>query len=266
MRPADLVEDSRQHLEWWDYKSRIVRRVTLNDLVPPSLLMYKTTMALSHIRRTTRDLSWGRNWVTLRNTAFISNRFICWLACCGDHVPCSVREPSCAPIRDWRHLWIKLSLSLGHSVKPLAAPKERPTKPPDGEWSGSLKSCLTRTPSPGTIPLTPTTGLGGGVVDLLAMNVNIPKSLWRSLADISDRHFIELSYNVNFYYVYILCAIVLDSFVSGWTPPASFWVAIYIVQQWLLLHHPQTPEREAASFSVCAVDVHMYPSSCTRAV
>ena len=150
-----------------NFKSQIVRWVSRNDLVPPSLLMYETTMALSHIRRTTRDLSWSRNRVTLRNTASISNRFICWLACCGDHFPCSVREPSCTPIRDWRHLWIKLSLSLGHSVKTPAAPQERPNKAPDGEWSGSLKSFLTRT-SPGTIPLMPTTGLGGGVVDLLA--------------------------------------------------------------------------------------------------
>ena len=77
-------------------------------------------------------------------------------------------SPAAPPIRDWRHLWIKLSLSLGHSVKPPAAPQERPTKPPDGEWSESLKSCLTSTPSPGTISLTPTTGLGGGVVDILA--------------------------------------------------------------------------------------------------
>ena len=94
-----------------NFKSPIVRRVSLNDLVPPSLLMYETTTVLSHIRGTTLDLSWGRNRVTLRNTASISNRFICWLACCGDHVPCSVREPSCAP-----HPWLEASVNKVISV------------------------------------------------------------------------------------------------------------------------------------------------------
>ena len=98
-------------------------------------------------------------------------------------------SPAAPPIRDWRHLWIKLSLSLGHSVKPPAAPQERPTKPPDGEWSESLKSCLTRTPSPGTIPLDAHHWIGRRrsrpLGTRVAMNVNIPKSLWRSLADMS---------------------------------------------------------------------------------
>ena len=62
--------------------SRIIRRVSLNDLVPPSFMMYDTTTALSHIRRTTRDLSWGRKPVTAISTAsMISNRLMCWVAC-----------------------------------------------------------------------------------------------------------------------------------------------------------------------------------------
>ena len=138
-------------------RRRIVRQVSLNDLVLPSLMMYDTTMALSYIRHSTRDLSWGKNPATPGSTASISNILMCWFACCLDNVHCSLWEPSYAPICGWRHLW---SLPLRHSVRPPAALQGRTTKPPHGEWSGSLKSCLTRTLSPDTRPLMPITGLG----------------------------------------------------------------------------------------------------------
>ena len=48
-------------------RSWMIRRVSLNYLVLPSLVMYDTTTALSYIRRTTRDLSWGRKPVTVRS-------------------------------------------------------------------------------------------------------------------------------------------------------------------------------------------------------
>ena len=71
-------------------------------------------------------------------------------------------------------------------------------------------------------------------------------------------------------YMFLL-VVILDPFVSGRTPPACFWVLfIYIMSSSgycsVVTDHPQAPEREAASFCVCVVDVHMYPSSCTRAV
>ena len=81
-------------------RRRIVRQVSLNGLVPPSLMMYDTTTALSHIRHTTRDLCWGRDTATLRSTASIFNRLMCWLVCCLNNVPCSLWEPSCG----WMHL------------------------------------------------------------------------------------------------------------------------------------------------------------------
>ena len=141
-------------------RRRIVRQVSLNDLVPPSLMMYDTTMALSYIRHSTRDLSWGKNPATPGSTASISNILMCWFACCLDNVQCSLWEPSYAPICGWRHLYREWSLPLRHSVRPPAALQGRTTKPPHGEWSGSLKSCLTRTLSPDTRPLMPITGLG----------------------------------------------------------------------------------------------------------
>ena len=57
----------------------ILRQVSLNDLVPPSLMMYDTTTTLSHIRHTTWDLCWGRDTATLSSTASIINRLTCWL-------------------------------------------------------------------------------------------------------------------------------------------------------------------------------------------
>ena len=61
-------------MSFWlqNLRSRIIRQVSLNDLVPPSLIMYDTTTALSHIRHTTWDLCWGRDTATLRSTASIS--------------------------------------------------------------------------------------------------------------------------------------------------------------------------------------------------
>ena len=94
-----LMSFRLQNLRRW-----IVRQVSLNDLVPPSLMMYDTTMALSYIRHSTRDLSWGKNPATPGSTASISNILMCWFACCLDNVHCSLWEPSYAPICGWRHL------------------------------------------------------------------------------------------------------------------------------------------------------------------
>ena len=87
----------------------------------------------------------GRNLVTPRSTASIPNRLMCWLACWGDHIPCSIWESSCAS-----HPWLEASVNRVISVS--RALSETPCKTTreahhatDGEWSRSLKSCLTRT-------------------------------------------------------------------------------------------------------------------------
>ena len=57
-----------------------------------------------------------------------------------------------------------------------------------------------------------------------------------------------------------LWVVVLDPSVSGRTPPVCFWVLFIMSSSGYcsaVSHHPQTPEREAASSCVCAVDVHM---------
>ena len=131
-----------QNLRW------IIRWVSLNDLVPPYLMMYDTTMALSHIRHTTRDQVEAG---TLLLSGALPPSLIDWWA----GLPTA---------------WTTSLVSNALSEIP-AALQGRVTKPPDGEWSGSLKSCLTRTLSPDTKPLMPITGLCGVRADLSALGL-----------------------------------------------------------------------------------------------
>ena len=105
--PRRCTGTSRIPFQSQNLRNRIARQFSLNDLVPPSLLMYDMTTVFSHIRHTNQNFSWGRNPVTLRYTASISNRFMCWLA----YVPCSVWEPSCAP-----QPWLEASMERVMSV------------------------------------------------------------------------------------------------------------------------------------------------------
>ena len=68
--------------------------------------------------------------------------------------------------------------------------------------------------------------------------------LWSTvMVNISDRYFIEISYNVNFYYVYIS---VGDCFGSL----CLFLGAIYNVQQWLLLYCNTPPLDPLGGYSL----------------
>ena len=151
-----------QNLRW------IIRWVSLNDLVPPYLMMYDTTMALSHIRHTTRDhVEAG----TLLLSGALPPSLIDWWAGLPTAWTTSVAAHGspAVPPSVAGDIYKECSLSLTHSMRSPAALQGRVTKPPDGEWSGWLKSCLTRTLSPDTKPLMPITGLCGGRADLSAL-------------------------------------------------------------------------------------------------
>ena len=84
-------------------RSRIIRQVSLNDLVPPSLIMYDTNHGVvahqAHYMRLV--LRQGHGYTQEHCLHLI---LMCWLACCLDHIPCSLWEPSCASICAWMHL------------------------------------------------------------------------------------------------------------------------------------------------------------------
>ena len=80
-----------------NFNNLIVNRVNLNDLVPPSCLIYDTTVALSHIKWTTLPCRWFRSPLIAHNTA-LSLRVLMWFwLCAGDHWPLTLRSPSWAP-------------------------------------------------------------------------------------------------------------------------------------------------------------------------
>ena len=80
-----------------NFSNLIVNRVNLNDLVPLSCLIYNTTVALSHIKRTTLLCRWFRNALTAHKTA-LSLRVLMWFwLCAGDHWLLMLRSPNWAP-------------------------------------------------------------------------------------------------------------------------------------------------------------------------
>ena len=78
-------------------RSLIKRQVNRKDLVPPSCLMFETTVALSHIRRTTLWHRNGRKLHTAYNKASISNRLICCCCWAVNHQPMMLQRSNWAP-------------------------------------------------------------------------------------------------------------------------------------------------------------------------
>ena len=81
------------------FSRRIVTCMRVKDRVPHSVLMYATVTALSHIKRTTRDLRWsqGRKALTVLMTTCISRTFMCDNLWDADHSPCVECDPNWAP-------------------------------------------------------------------------------------------------------------------------------------------------------------------------
>ena len=94
-----LMSFRLQNLRRW-----IVRQVSLNDLVPPSLMMYDTTTALSYIRHSTRDLSWGKNPATREHCLHLQHIdvLVCLLP---GQCPLQLMGAQLGP-----HLWLEASV------------------------------------------------------------------------------------------------------------------------------------------------------------
>ena len=86
-------------------RRRIIRQVSLNDLVLPSLMMYDTTMALSYIRYSTRDLSWGKNPATPGSTVSISQHIDVLVCLLPGQRPLQLMGAQLCP-----HLWLEASV------------------------------------------------------------------------------------------------------------------------------------------------------------
>ena len=95
--PGMCLAFSTIWLRLHQHRSRQRRAQSEPDLIPPSLLMYATTVVLSVAIRTTFPCTKCWNLFSANNTAFSSKKFMCNLLSGTDQVPLAVKSPKWAP-------------------------------------------------------------------------------------------------------------------------------------------------------------------------